>query len=141
MKKKILISILLLIILTGCYNDNDVYIPDIRAYSFYETIDNPGIKKPDVGARVFYYYRICLDDFSGYTYKTDGVFIKDNSPTIEPDEKYLIGENGSVYFTPEYMDGSATIVIESEYYQREIAINCFSTTKNGAGFYNVFKPK
>ncbi|MBB4035459.1 hypothetical protein GGR21_001352 [Dysgonomonas hofstadii] len=139
MKKLISALILSLLICTSCYDDGDKPVADIKAFAFYETTDNPGIKKPDIDAKVFYYYKIYPDDFSGYIYEKDGVFIKDNLPDIKPDEEYRIGENGSVSFIPEYMNGSATIVIESKYYEGQIASTCFSSTKNGAGFHKTFK--
>ena len=63
---------LLVMICISCEEDDHNYIPDIRIYAFYETIDEPGLKKPDVGAKVYYYCRICIDDLSGYTYQKNG---------------------------------------------------------------------
>lgn len=37
-------------------------MPDIKVHAFYETTDKPGIKIPDVGAKVFYYYKVCLEN-------------------------------------------------------------------------------
>ncbi|MFT4222786.1 hypothetical protein [Dysgonomonas sp.] len=140
MKKVMSIILFSMVIFTGCYNNEDNYVPDIRVHVFYETIDKPGIKRPDIGAKVFYYYKICIEDSAGYTYKGEGLFMKNNFPMIKPDEEYTIGENGSIFFIPKYMDESASIAIESKYYEKEIAFTYFSSTKNGAGFYKIFKP-
>lgn len=127
----------------SCQEEDDYnYIPDIKVYAFYETIDEPGLKKPDAGAKVYYYYyRICLDDLDGYTYQEDGKFINDDLSIILPDEKFMIGENGSVFFIPEDKKGSAMIVIESSYYKGKIKTTCFSSPGNGAGIHTVFKPE
>lgn len=127
-------------ICTGCYNNDDNYVPDIKVHAFYETPDKPGTKMPDIGAKVFYYYKICMEDSVGYVYDGEGLFVKNNFPEIKPNEEYTIGENGSVFFIPKYMDGNASIIIESKYYEREIASAYFASTKNGAGFYKIFKP-
>lgn len=81
-----------------------------------------------------------MEDSVGYTYEGEGLFVKNNFPEIKPNEEYIIGENGSVFFIPKYMDGNASIIIESKYYEKEIATTYFSSTKNGAGFYKIFKP-
>jgi hypothetical protein len=125
----------------SCEDDDYNYIPDMKVYAFYETVDEPGLKKPDAGATVYYYCRICIDDLSGCTYQGNGKFVKDDSTIILPDEKFMIGENGSVFFIPEDKKGSATIVIESNYYKGEIKTACFSSPGNGAGFHTVFKPQ
>lgn len=133
---------LFVMVCVSCQEEDDYnYIPDIKVYAFYETIDEPGLKKPDAGAKVYYYYRICLDDLNGYTYQEDGKFINDDSSIIQPDEKFMIGENGSVFFIPEDKKGSASIVIESNYYKGRIKTTCFSSPGNGAGIHTVFKPE
>lgn len=129
------------VICTGCnYADSeDKCIPDVKVYAFYETMDRPGIKIPDVGAVVCLYYRICKDDFAGYTYQGEGIFIKENSPEIKPEIKHVIGESGSISFIPEYMKENAMIVIESNYYNGKFDLISFSSTMNSTGFYKVFK--
>ncbi|MDR2920439.1 MAG: hypothetical protein LBV72_13890 [Tannerella sp.] len=124
----------------SCYNDKDEYIPDIKVHAFYETLDQSGVKIPDVGAGVYLYYRVYKDDFAGYTYQGEGIFIKENSSEIKPDVKHMIDESGSLSFIPEYMNENATIVIESNYYKGQFDLTSFSSTMNGAGFYKVFKP-
>jgi len=125
---------------SGCYDDPEESEPKVNVFAFYETIDNPNIKNPDVGAKVFFYYEICKEDFVDFVYSDDGIFIK-NDYTIEPDEQYTIGEKGKVSFIPKNMDVRATIVIESNYYKGNIAMTSFSSTKNGAGFSKVFRPE
>jgi hypothetical protein len=62
-----------MVICAGCYNDDDDYVPDIKAHTFHETIDKPGIKIPDIGTKVFYYYKVCLEASTGYTYNGEGL--------------------------------------------------------------------
>ncbi len=61
MKKLISALILSLLICTSCYDDGDKPVADIKAFAFYETTDNPGIKKPDIDAKVF----LLLQNISG----------------------------------------------------------------------------
>lgn len=75
-----LVIIFSMAICMGCYNNDDNYVPDIKVHAFYETIDKPGTKIPDMGARVFYYYKICMENSVGYTYKGEGLLMKNNFP-------------------------------------------------------------
>lgn len=140
MCRKLFLLTLVAIGYISCRED-DNYIPQVSAYAFYETDKNRGIRNPDVEAKVFFYYRKCLDDFNDYVYLNDGVFIKESYPPIEPDLNYTITENGSISFIPEYMDENATIVIESNYYKGSIGMACFSSIRESVGYYKVFKPE
>lgn len=122
----------------GCEQQTGNYIPDIKIYVFYETAEDPGLQKPDAGARICYYCGIRPDDLAGYTYQEGGVFVKDNS-IIEPDARYLIGQDGSVAFIPEDKGGGATVVVESEYYKGRIKTIYFSSPQDGAGFHTIFR--
>jgi len=138
MKKIISILVFSIAVFTSCYDDADDQEPKVNIFAFYETIDNPGVKKPDVGAKVFFYYQLGKEDFTDLIYSGDGIFIKDDY-IIKPDEQYTIGEKGEVSFIPQDMEVRATIVIESNYYKGNIAMTSFSFTKNGVGFSKVFK--
>ena len=124
----------------GCDEGGGQYIPQVKVYAFYETIEATGQKKPDVGAKVFY-YRNCIENLSGYEYREDGTIMNGDLAVIVPDEQFVIGESGSVFFIPEDQQGSATIVIESHYYHGKIKSAYFATPSDGAGVYVVFKPE
>jgi len=138
MKKIISVLLFSVVIFTSCYDDPEESEPKVNVFAFYETIDNPEIKKPDVGAKVFFYYEFSKERFTDLIYSGDGVFIKDDY-TIKPDEQYTISEKGEVSFIPQNMDVKATIVIESNFYKGNIAMTSFSSTKNGVGFSKVFR--
>jgi len=137
---KFLFFLSILTICSSCCKDNDEYIPAINAFAYYITADKPDTKIPDVGAKVYYYYKICTNAFDGYVHQEEGTFFKDGSPDIIPDEIHEIGEQARVTFIPRYMDGNATIMIESNYYPGKISSTCFSNPRSGAGFYTEFKP-
>ena len=106
-----MISFFALFLFHNCCDVKDDYEPHIYAFAFYETAAQPGIKIPDKGAKVYYYYRRCTDDFAGYTYQKNGEYVKENSPSIVPDEIHVVGESGKFFFIPRYMDKEATMVI------------------------------
>lgn len=129
-----------LLICMSCYNEKEYYIPDIKVYVFYETVDDPEIKKPDAGAWVYLFYGKGENDFDGFTYQGEGIFIKEDSPAIEPDLIHVTGENGTVFFIPEYTGENAVIVVESNYYKGDFDITPITSTMHSAGLYRVFKP-
>jgi len=129
-----------LLIFTGCYNDEDEYVPDVKVFAFYETIDSPGVKEPDAGAKVYIYYRISQSNLIDYIYQGEGLFFNESLPVIKPDEEYRIDEAGKLFFIPENVNEEVIIIIESNFYKGQFESTGFSSTVNGAGVYKVFKP-
>lgn len=129
-----------LLIFTGCYNDKDEYVPDVKVFAFYETTDGPGIKKPDAGAKVYIYYGLSQDNPDNYIYQGEGQLLNENLSVIRPDEEYQIDEVGKLFFIPEYVGEEIIIIIESNFYKGQFEATNFSSTVNGVGLYKVFKP-
>lgn len=136
----IFISILSLIVFTGCDKDDntDPIVEtdnDIRISAVYTTKENPNKEFVDFGSKIYIYYEA---EIYGSLYEGNGKFINNNK-VFTPAQTAEIDMTGITVITPKYIDKQITIVIESAYYNR-LSIDSHLSAKRPISIKLITKP-
>ena len=112
---------------------------EIRIRASYETSQNPGLKHPDFGSKVYIYYGIHTLDLMGYAYEGSGHFVKGDS-VILPDQTTEVDDEGSANIYPMYTDKKITIIVDSNFYKERQVSSSYPSFKEKIILQVVFQP-